>query len=111
MASGVAPVGLEEQVVTGEIQEGEQPIVCRPSSFGWIAGVEQTEAVVGHAVGRGQSVVGEHPWIVLRRKPIGVVERAGFESDLYGNGFVTPWDIESLVAVEEVIVAKGDGDG
>ncbi|MGW9737705.1 hypothetical protein ACUXPL_000707 [Micrococcus sp. 140720015-1] len=56
-------------------------------------------------------MVGEHPWIVLRRKPIGVVERAGFESDLYGNGFVTPWDIESLVAVEEVIAAKGDGDG
>ncbi|WP_066503107.1 hypothetical protein [Sinomonas atrocyanea] len=89
-------------MVAGKVEEREQAGLCCPTPLRGISRVEQAEAAIGHAVGRGQPTVCEHPRIVLGLQSVGVVQRAGLEADLNWNGLFAAGDVEPFVPVDEV---------
>src|SRR5690625_3050267 len=106
MPTGVAPVGLEEQVVSCEVEQSEKAVLCCPSPVRRVPGVEETEAVVWHPVRGCQTGVGEHSWIVLRSEPVGVIERACLEQDSDGHRPIASGNFEAPVTIDQLVVPE-----
>lgn len=104
----LAPVVLEEQVLAGQLDEFEQPLVVGPSAMRRIQRHPHAQRpVVGHSVFGGGARLGEDPGVILRGQPVGVVRRQLVEADRHVNRLRVADHLQRLDAVDEDLTLPG----